>query len=165
MTVLIATSNLHKFILTVMTIGQAIGDMDDQTPENAAENLVHKILGEKPDLTFTVVGAINNSDDGWNFTLVCTEEVAREILDLEYDIDPAAGEVLQWKQPEPEGMTWVDLYMILRGKGHLPELDADEERKEMRATDDNDPHAPWFRVMGIKSDDDGIFLAIEEIQP
>lgn len=64
---------------------------------------------------------------------------------------------------EDPGMTWQDLM------SHVSRMTRDHHQiaewdKPMRLTDDNDPHAPWFKVVGIKSDDDGKFFAIEEIQ-
>jgi hypothetical protein len=87
-----------------------------------------------------------------HFRVLTTKDTARELIELGYKVRD---------RDEPEGMTWIYFTSILRGT--LPQSDQEAWDKEIRATDDNDPNAPWFRIMGIKHDDDGIFLAIEEI--
>jgi len=94
------------------------------------------------------------------FELVATIPDANTIKAYDFEIHPLRDSLEDWDySTEPEGMTWGDFTSILRGT--LPQSDTATWQKEVRATDDNDPSAPWFRVMGIKSDDDGIFLAIE----
>jgi hypothetical protein len=96
------------------------------------------------------------------FHIVATVSDAKTIQAYDFEIHPMRDNLDGWEYPNP-GMTWGELRTMintnpsLTPEAHLP--------KEVRLTDDNDPHAPWFRMVGIKSDDDGIFIAIEEIQP
>jgi hypothetical protein len=106
-----------------------------------------------PDMTQHRIGFVSTNDVAVGFRVLTTKDMARQLIELGYKVRD---------RDEPEGITWQDLKSILRGT--LPQSGLVTWDKEVRATDDNDPHAPWFRVMSIKHDDDGIFLAIEEIQ-
>jgi hypothetical protein len=98
------------------------------------------------------------------FKVTTTEHQAKQLIELGYKVRPEHPDQMKTKwDDESGGMTWIDFTSILRGT--LPVSDEKAWEQEVRATDDNDPHSPWFKVLGIKHDDDGIFLAIEEIQP
>jgi hypothetical protein len=97
------------------------------------------------------------------FKVTTTEEYARELIDIGYTVRPEHPDRMKevWDD-EPDGMTWGDLLSMLNG--HMRPMGPELE-KHIRLTDDNDPHSPWFQLMGLKKDDDGWFIAIEEIQP
>jgi hypothetical protein len=118
--------------------------MDDQT---SISLVIEEV--QIPDMMNHRVG----EDVAVGFRVLTTKDMAQLLKELGYKVRD---------RDEPDGMTWGDFTSILRGT--LPQSDTAAWDKEVRATDDNDPNAPWFRVMGIKHDDDGIFLAIEEIE-
>jgi hypothetical protein len=108
---------------------------------------------EIPDLTGHIVG----QEVPVVLRIVATQNVARELIELGYKVRDRD------EPDEDDGTTWSEFMSLfnhaVRNKDHERYWD-----KPMRLTDDNDPNAPWFKVMGIKFDDDGPLLAIEEIE-
>lgn len=97
-------------------------------------------------------------DVGVGFRVLATRDVARQLIELGFKVRDRD------EPDEDDGTTWSEFISLFnhltRNRAHLEHWD-----KPIRLTDDNDPHAPWFKVMGIKTDDDGPFVAIEEIHP
>jgi hypothetical protein len=164
------TLNLHTFFVTWYLNPEQFPSpfnneefLADRFIEDVMEgrNSVSLVIQEVkiPEMMDRVVG----QDVGVVLKILATEPQARSLIDLGYKVRPEHPDKMDtvWDD-EPEGMTWGDFTSILRGT--LPQSDKEAWTKEVRATDDNDPNSPWFRVMGIKHDDDGIFLAIEEIE-
>lgn len=142
---------------------------EDFLAEKFMEDVLDAAGGTAPSFTITEV-RVPSADDMVDtlveitFHIVATVPDAATMKAYDFEIHPMRNNIEGWDYTtEPEGMTWGDFTSILRGT--LPVSDQEAWKKEVRATDDNDPNARWFRVMGIKHDDDGIFLAIEEIQP
>lgn len=159
---LFRTPALQEFWLTWYIPPSQLQDVGE---EFLSQRLIEDIADGNNSLVLVILGvqmpddrAMRNhrvgSDIAVQFKVLCTQDAARDLIGLGYKLQD---------QDEPEGMTWGDFTSILRGT--LPQSDKEAWDKQVRATDDNDPHAPWFRVMGIKHDDEGIFLAIEEIEP
>lgn len=96
-------------------------------------------------------------DVGVQFKILCTQDMARELIELGYKVQDRD------EPDEDDGTTWQELLMLI-SHNTRSRTDTGQWEKPIRLTNDGDPHAPWFKVVGIKTDDDGPFIAIEEIQ-
>lgn len=162
------TPDLHGFILT-WDVERANLPGSLANEEFLSERLIEDIMDEEPNVSFAIVSvtvpmvsAPDVSHISVRFRIVCHLDDALKILASGHHIEPEFPNRVDWPKDESDGMTWTDLLSMVNG--HMrplgPELD-----KPVRATDDNDPNAPWFKLMGVKQDDDGWFIAIEEIEP
>lgn len=167
----IFTPNLHVFFITWYLQPSQFPDGILGQEEFLADRFIEDVMDGRQSIALVIeevripMGFDQHAfkDIGVTFKVLTTEEQAIELKELGYRVTPEKPDdmkILVWDD-EPEGMTWKDFTSILRGT--LPVSDEKAWDQEVRATDDNDPNAPWFRVMGIKHDDDGIFLALEEI--
>lgn len=107
-----------------------------------------------PDMMHHRVG----QDVGVQFKILCTKDTARELIELGYKVQDRDE-----PDEEDQGLTWQEFLSLVNGRTR-DRRDLEQWDKPMRLTDDNDPNAPWFMITGIKEDDDGYFVAIEEIQ-
>jgi len=155
------TPNLDEFLVTWYLHPQQFPDgVTVGNEEFLANRFIEDIMDDRQSIALVIQEVMlpielpeKFGDVPVRFKVLTTRDMARELIELGYKVRD---------RDEPEGMTWTDFTSILRGT--LPQSDQDAWDKEIRATDDNDPNAPWFRVMSIKHDDDGIFLALEEIE-
>lgn len=167
------TPNLHMFWVTwYLQPSQIPHPLNND--EFLAERFIEDIMDGRQSIAL-VVNEVKLPDDatmrnmqiGQNvaivFLVTTTEEQAKELIELGYTVRPDKPDEMStiWDD-EPDGMTWGDLLSMVNG--HMRPMGPELE-KHIRLTDDNDPHSPWFQLMGLKKDDDGWFIAIEEIQP
>jgi hypothetical protein len=138
---------------------------DNLGEEFLCERLIEDVADGRPSVAFAIMeckipdmlGHRAGHTVGVKFRIICTQDMARELIELGFKMNDRD------EPDEDDGTTWSEFMSLFnhltRDQKLLPHWD-----RPMRLTDDNDPHAPWFRVTGIKHDDDGPFVAIEEIE-
>ena len=138
---------------------------DNMGEEFLCERLIEDVAGETPSVAFAITECRipdmmrprAGEDVGVHFRIVCTQDMARELIELGFKVQDRD------EPDEDDGTTWSEFLALFNHLTRNQEL-LKHWDKPMRLTDDNDPAAPWFRVVGIKTDDDGPFVAIEEIE-
>lgn len=173
------TPNLHPFILTWTRVVECLPlrsrDVDPQwLADTLMEEALEAMREDDPELAarsgfvITQIDQPEPGDPAWdreeveiNFHLVCSEETARWLDDLDYAIGPAASSTINWR-PAPEGMTWLELAQLIQRSLASGDIKPDDIAS---CTDDNDPNAPWMVFRAMLKGDNGWFFATEEFQP
>ena len=153
------TPNLDEFLVTwFLQPSQFPNGVTVGNEEFLAERFIEDIMDGKQSIALVIQEVQlpielteKLGDVPVRFKVLTTKDMARELIELGYKVND---------RDESDGMTWSDLLSMVNG--HMRPM-GEELESPIRLTDDNDPHSPWFQMMGLKKDDDGWFIAIEEI--
>lgn len=162
------TPNLHSFRVTwFLQPSQFPGGVSVGNEEFLTERFFEDIMDgdtsislvvEEVHLPITLDHRVGQ-DVPVGFEVITTEEIAKQLIDIGYQVRPLHPEQMRTKWDDP-GMPWGELQRMLAHDISTGELSA---FSEALFTDDTDPNAPWYRCRCIKKDDKGWFLALEEV--
>lgn len=165
------TPNLHKFLaIWYVQPTQLPGARLVGSEEFLTERFIEDVMEGNRSIALIVEGVrISMATDHRmtepvpvTFEVLTTETLAKQLIELGYKVKPENPGEMQTKWDDPDdGMKWNEMLVCIN---HATRENKEHWDKPIRCTDDGDPHAPWFRIVGLKTDDEGPFLAIEEIQ-
>lgn len=164
------TPDLHRFTVVWYLQPTQIPDFNVLTAGHfVTDRFIEDIMDGNQSISLVVEETkVPNMDEHtpgtavpFTFTVITHESQARELIELGYKVTPVNPDAMKtdWRD-EPDGMTWQELLMLINSRTRQSGVEPAWE-KIVRATDDDDPDAPWYYVTGMRTDDDGIFLTLE----
>lgn len=168
------TPNLKTFLVTWFLQPSQFQHLPGSPEEFLTERFLEDIMDGNKSIALVVeeirapgslIGMRVGQDIEVMFKVLTTEEQAKQLIELGYKVRPELPDAMEteWDDPD-DGMKWNEL-LVCVNHATRDRKDCEEWDKPIRLTDDGDPHAPWFKIVGMKRDDAGHFLAIEEIHP